>query len=115
MVGNLPQNPRQADLPDGAWLQTPSKRYLPAAVDTLERLHEYVTSKFAGEGSPSIGPDDDLLRQGLLDSIAIMEVVAFVEQAFGISVEGDEVTVDNFQSLASIARLVERKLEAPRG
>jgi acyl carrier protein len=99
----------------GAFSFPPPREYLPAAVDTLERLREYVMSRFAREGSPSIGPDDDLLKQGFLDSIAIMEIVGFIEQAFGFPVEGDEVTVDNFQSLASMTRLVERKLEASRG
>jgi acyl carrier protein len=97
------------------WRQSQSREYLPAAVDTLERLREYVTSRFAREGSPSIGPDDNLLKQGILDSIAIMEIVGFIEQAFGFAVKGDEITVDNFQSLASMARFVDRKRGASPG
>jgi acyl carrier protein len=64
-----------------------------------------VTSRFARDPTASIGPDDDLLREGVLDSIAIMEIVGFVETAFGVQIEGDVVTVDNFQSLGSMTRL----------
>jgi methoxymalonate biosynthesis acyl carrier protein len=93
---------------------SPTRAYLPAAVNTLERLRTYVTSRFAPEGSTPVGTEDDLLRQGILDSIAIMEIAGFIEETFGFPVEGDEITVDNFQSLAAITRLVERKLGASR-
>jgi methoxymalonate biosynthesis acyl carrier protein len=78
-------------------------------VDTLEQLREYVTSRFARERPTPIAPDDDLLREGVLDSIAIMEIIGFLETTCGVSVDGDEVTVDNFRSLAAMTRLVERK------
>ena len=83
--------------------------YLPAAVDTLEQLRDYVTARFARGRSEPLSPDDDLLRMGVLDSMAIMEIVGFLEMTYGVSVEGEEVTVDNFRSLAAMTRLIERK------
>lgn len=91
---------------------SPTRTYLPAAVDTLERLRTYVTSRFARDGSVPLGADDDLLREGILDSIAIMEIAGYIEETFGLPVRSDDITVDNFQTLASITRLVERNLGA---
>ena len=78
-------------------------------MDIQETLRNYVTSRFARGRTEPIAPDDDLLRQGILDSIALMEIVGFIELTYDVSVEGDEVTVDNFRSLAAMTRLVERK------
>jgi len=78
-------------------------------LDTLERLRDFVTSRFAQGKAPSIHPEDDLLRLGILDSIAIMQIIDQIEQDFGIELEGDEITMDNFQSLASMSRMIERR------
>jgi methoxymalonate biosynthesis acyl carrier protein len=79
-------------------------------VDTLEQLRDHVTARFARGRPEPIAPDDDLLRLGILDSMAIMEIVGFLEMMYGVSVEGDDVTIDNFRSLAAMTELVERKL-----
>lgn len=79
-------------------------------MDTLQTLRDYVTARFARGRSEPIGPDEDLLRQGVLDSMAIMEIVGFLETTYGVSVEGDEVTIDHFRSLSAMTGLVERKL-----
>jgi acyl carrier protein len=45
-----------------------------------------------------------------LDSMAVLEVVLELEQRFGITIEGDDVTAEVFETLASLTALVERKL-----
>jgi acyl carrier protein len=60
----------------------------------------------------SIGPDEDLLGGGIIDSVGLMEVVSFVEQEYGIEVADDDVVPDNFRSLQRIAEFVERKRDS---
>lgn len=45
-----------------------------------------------------------------LDSMAVLEVVAALESRFGITVDDEEVTADAFETLGSLAGLVEEKL-----
>ena len=45
-----------------------------------------------------------------LDSMAVLELVLELEQRFDITVEGDDVTAEAFETLASLAALVEDKL-----
>jgi acyl carrier protein len=45
-----------------------------------------------------------------LDSMAVLEVVAALEARFGITVDDDEVTAEAFETLGSLATLVEEKL-----
>jgi acyl carrier protein len=45
-----------------------------------------------------------------LDSMAVVELVAALEARFGIVVEDDEVTAEVFETLGSLAALVDDKL-----
>jgi acyl carrier protein len=63
----------------------------------------------------AVGPDDSLLRQGVFDSLGVMEVIGFVEETFAVSVEQEEVTEAHFGTLNAIASYVAAKLEAAPG
>ena len=54
----------------------------------------------------SVGRDDDLLTGELLDSIGVLRLATFVEQEFAISMEPSDFVVENFQSVAVLARFI---------
>ena len=51
-------------------------------------------------------PDTDLLESGILDSMALVELLAALEQEFGIRVNVVDLDFEHFRSMASIAALV---------
>lgn len=51
-------------------------------------------------------PDTDLLASGLLDSLQIVELVAQIEQQFGLRIDLERVDFDDLRSLSGIARLI---------
>jgi acyl carrier protein len=53
-----------------------------------------------------LGDDDRLLERGVVDSMGIAELIAFVESEFGIVAAEDEISEANFGSLRSIANFV---------
>ncbi len=53
--------------------------------------------------------DGDPLAEGLLDSLAIEQLLVFIEDELGVVLEDEEITPDAFSSLAAVAALVERK------
>lgn len=55
------------------------------------------------------GNDDSLLAKGVIDSLGVMEIVGFLEERFEMTVEQDDVTEQNFGSVAAIARYVAAK------
>jgi acyl carrier protein len=57
----------------------------------------------------AVGPDESLIACGLLDSLAVVELTAFVEQAFGIKVEDEDVVPANFETIQQLAAFVDRK------
>lgn len=75
-----------------------------------EQVRQYILSQFLPGESPANLKDDTPLRtSGVLDSMATLQVVTFVEETFGIEVEAHEAGVENFDSLNSIAAFVEQK------
>ena len=68
-----------------------------------------VTELTQGTGIASIGPDDDLLAQEIIDSHGLMELVGVIESRYGIAVADDDLLPENFQSLTSIEAFVARK------
>lgn len=53
--------------------------------------------------------DDSLLENGVLDSMNVMELVAFLEDEVGIEVADQEITPDNFDSVNHLANFVCQK------
>ena len=45
-----------------------------------------------------------------LDSMAVLELVLELEQRFGIAIEGEDVTAEVFETLASLTAFVDSKL-----
>ncbi len=74
-------------------------------------LEKFLLAEIAADnGTKSLDPDEDLLERGIIDSLGILKLVAFIEKAHGIKVMDEEVVPENFQSLNSIARFVEQKM-----
>jgi acyl carrier protein len=61
-----------------------------------------------------LGPFDLLVDAELLDSISILQTVAFCEQIFEITIPEEELLPDRFENLRAIAQLVERLLAEQR-
>ncbi|HTP45713.1 MAG TPA: acyl carrier protein [Casimicrobiaceae bacterium] len=64
-----------------------------------------------GEGAIAIAPETDIVGQGLVDSVAIFKLIAFVEEKFAVTIEPDEVLLENFKTLQALRNLIVRKLE----
>ena len=60
-------------------------------------------------GSNRIDPDTDLIEQRIIDSLAILKLVTFLEESCGIKVLDEEIVPENFQSVNTLVRFVEEK------
>ena len=80
-------------------------------VTTKEALINYITGELLN-GQNHLGDDDNLLTSGLIDSLGMMRLVAFIEETFQTAVPPQDVTIDNFRTVALIATYVETRQEA---
>jgi acyl carrier protein len=61
-----------------------------------------------------IAPEEDLLARGVIDSLGVTQLVAFLEERYAIRVGDDELVPANFQSLARLEAFVAGKRERVR-
>jgi acyl carrier protein len=77
-------------------------------------VHQKLIELFAGKLNleiPSV--DTDLVGTGLLDSLALVELLAQLEETFGVSISADDLELEDFRSINSIAGFVARRAPAP--
>ena len=55
--------------------------------------------------------DASLLEEGIIDSVAVIEMVTFLEKTFSIRVEDEEIVPDNLDSVNKIVAYVQKKIE----
>ncbi len=60
-------------------------------------------------GGRDVANDELLIENGVMTSLQTVELVTFLEDEFGITVEDDEFDEENFGSVDAIAALVEGK------
>lgn len=56
-----------------------------------------------------VDDDEDLFGSGLVNSLFAMQLVLFVESAFGLTVDNEDLDLRNFRSIDAIVGLVSRK------
>ena len=81
------------------------------SIQVVERtVRSFIVDHFLfGDASTAPAPDLPLVQSGLVDSTGILEIVAFLESEFGVQTSDEELAVDNFGSIASIAQFVVAK------
>ena len=77
------------------------------------KVTDFIFEKFPLAQKRHLGEQTSLLEAGIVDSIGILEIVAFIEQTFSIRVEDDDLVPENFGTIAAITAFVERKLARP--
>jgi len=79
-------------------------------VDIEREVHSFVITNFLFGQPLNLRPDDSLLGRGLIDSTGVLELVAFLEEHYAITVEDEEVIPDNLDSVKNVATYVAKKL-----
>ena len=52
--------------------------------------------------------DDPLLEKGIIDSAGLVQLVAYLEREFSISIADNDILPENFETVESISKLVDK-------
>jgi acyl carrier protein len=75
-----------------------------------DRVKRFILEEFLpGEDPNELTDDTPLMTTGILDSLATLKLVTFLEQEFDITVEAHEADAENLNTLELITALVHRK------
>ena len=75
-------------------------------MDEREKIRQFLNSSFRHHDFQN---DEDIFALGFINSLFAMQLVNFVENTFAITVENEELELDNFRTVNAMARLVEAK------
>lgn len=75
-------------------------------------IKDYIAQNllFSQDGFP-YSDDTSFLQEGIIDSLGVMELMAFVKTSYRIAVDPLEITPDNFDSVTRLAAFVRRKVQ----
>jgi acyl carrier protein len=76
-----------------------------------DELRQFVTDNFLyGKPYEGFADDDSFIERGIIDSTAVMELVAFLETRYRIKLLDQDLIPDNLDSVNGLARFVESRL-----
>lgn len=74
--------------------------------DAKAKIKDFLSQYFVNH---DLQDDDDIFAQGFINSMFAMQLVLFIEQAFQITVENEDLDIENFRTINAMAQLLERK------
>jgi len=91
------------------------------ATSTVQRkeinasVRQFILSQFPSARRRALLDTEPLLQSGIIDSLGVLDVVAFIEAEFKIIVDDDDLIPEHFQSIEQITTFIEKKSIAETG
>lgn len=77
--------------------------------EVKEKIRRFVVGNFLFGNDSGLKDDSSFLEEGLIDSTGMLELVAFLEQEFEITVEDMELLPENLDSIDNVAAYLDNK------
>jgi acyl carrier protein len=78
-----------------------------------EQIRQYIAENILfSDNGIGLSDEESFLDAGIVDSVGVLELVAFVEDTFAIEVPDEEIVPDNFDSISRLATFIERRTPA---
>ena len=71
------------------------------------QLVTFVNEQFLLESNGRVEAETPILEMGILDSLAIVSLLTFIQTEFNVVMPDEEVTPDNFYNLQTLSRFIE--------
>lgn len=81
-----------------------------------EEIRDYIAKEFLpGDNPVEIAPDLDLIGTGIIDSLGVLKLVAFIERTNALTVSSEDLELERFATINSIHALVADKVRGSAG
>jgi acyl carrier protein len=75
-------------------------------------LRQFIVENFLfGKEDAPLANGDSLLELGIIDSTGVLELVSFLEQKYGFTIQDEELVPENLDSIDRLVQFVRRKGE----
>jgi acyl carrier protein len=79
--------------------------------DIREKIKTFISGYFQIEVDSVLSDDASFIEEGIIDSVGVLELVAFIENTFGFRVEDEEIIPENLDSVNRLVVFVQLKLK----
>ena len=79
-------------------------------MELREPLRHFIVEELVSDGA-SLGLDDSLLADGMIDSLGAVRLVAFVEERFGFQIPFQDLVMENFRTINCLAEYLESRID----
>lgn len=79
--------------------------------DVHLRLKAFIAREIIGNANYDIGDDEPLISGGLVDSFSLAQIGVFAEEAFGVYIPDNDLTVENMDTLRQIVGRIMQDME----
>jgi len=78
--------------------------------EIIKILKQFITEELAPNyDANELKENQSLLERGIIDSLGILKLLAFIEEKFQVKVSDEELIPENFETLSTIAELISQK------
>lgn len=77
--------------------------------DARQTVTRFIYQNFYVADGQQIGGAESLLERGIIDSTGVLEVIGFLEERFGITVDDSDMLPENLDTIDGIVAFVARK------
>ena len=81
---------------------------MPENTDAIMRIRQFILQRFPLAKRRKVTDQDNLLESGVVDSLGVLELVTFMQQEFSVTVNDEDLTPENFQTIECMAQFVAR-------
>lgn len=78
-------------------------------MELASNIRAFIIENFLFGEYNNFKEETSFLESGMIDSTGILELVSYLEETFGISVEDEELIPENLDSIANIVAYLNRK------
>lgn len=82
--------------------------------ESIIKIRKYILKNFLfSDDETQLFNDTSFLKEGIIDSTGILELITFISDDFSITFEDDEIIPDNLDSVNAVASFISRKQKQP--
>ena len=88
-----------------------AKQNMPTETEIQQKIRDFIAETFLiGDEKDSFDNADSFMATGIVDSTGILEITVYLETEFDISIDDEEMTPSNLDSVNNLTGFVTRKI-----
>jgi acyl carrier protein len=83
--------------------------------DNTSKVRAFIIENFLFGNDEGLADDTSFLEEGIIDSTGVLELVNFLEEEFGITIDDEELIPENLDSINNVTAYLGKKLQNQTG